>query len=61
MCKRRLVLSDIACGKCKEHFCVLHRQPELHACPCLQEAIQTEKALLAKQNPRIIGEKLERF
>jgi predicted nucleic acid binding AN1-type Zn finger protein len=60
MCKRKLLLSDIACGKCKGRFCAKHRQPELHECP-LETFIREGKELLSKQNPKIVADKMIRI
>ena len=57
-CKRKLVISDMECGKCKNRYCASHRQPECHCCPCLTTAIQDGKKLLEKQNPRIVADKM---
>ena len=57
-CTKKLLLSDIGCSKCGSRFCGAHRLPELHACP--HDFKKEGQALLAKQNPRVIGDKLER-
>jgi hypothetical protein len=57
-CSKKLMLSDIGCSKCESRFCSAHRLPELHACP--YDFKKEGQALLAKQNPRVIGEKMER-
>ena len=58
-CKKKLMLSDMACGKCQNRHCMQHRQPELHACP--HDFKAEGQALLTKQNPIVIGCKLEKL
>jgi predicted nucleic acid binding AN1-type Zn finger protein len=31
-CRKKLMLSDLACSKCCTRFCNAHRMPELHKC-----------------------------
>lgn len=31
-CRKKLMLSDLACSKCCTRFCSAHRMPELHEC-----------------------------
>lgn len=57
-CSKKLMLSDFGCSKCETRFCSAHRLPELHACP--HDFKKEGQALLAKQNPRVIGDKMER-
>jgi predicted nucleic acid binding AN1-type Zn finger protein len=57
-CTKKLLLSDVGCSKCDSRFCSTHRLPELHACP--YDFKKEGQALLAKQNPRVIGDKMER-
>lgn len=57
-CTKKLLLSDIGCSKCEIRYCGAHRLPELHACP--HDFKKEGQALLAKQNPRVIGDKMER-
>jgi len=58
-CAKKLMLSDFGCSKCEIRFCSAHRLPELHACP--HDFKKEGQTLLAKQNPRVIGDKMERF
>jgi len=57
-CSKKLVLSDMGCSKCGNRYCSTHRLPELHACP--HDFRKEGQALLEKQNPRVIGDKMER-
>ena len=58
-CKKKLVLSDFACNKCSMRYCGAHRLPETHKCP--HDFMKEGKELLAKLNPRVVGEKLDRI
>ena len=58
-CKKKLALSDLLCSKCNLRFCGQHRQPELHACP--HDYKSEGKELLAKQNPRVVADKVGRI
>jgi len=55
-CKKKLALSDFACGKCKTRYCGTHRLPELHKCP--HDFMKEGKELLAKLNPVVVGDKM---
>ena len=57
-CTKKLLLSDIGCSKCDRRYCSAHRLPELHTCP--HDFKKEGQALLAKQNPRVVGDKLDR-
>ena len=57
-CSKKLMLSHLGCSKCGTRYCDSHRLPELHACP--HDFKKEGQALLAKQNPRVIGYKMER-
>ena len=57
-CSKKLMLSHLGCSKCGTRYCDSHRLPELHACP--HDFKKEGQALLAKQNPRVVGDKLER-
>lgn len=57
-CKKKLMLSHIACSKCRVRYCDGHRLPELHDCP--HDFKKEGQALLEKQNPRVVSDKLER-
>ena len=57
-CSKKLMLSHLGCSKCGARYCDSHRLPELHACP--HDFKKEGQALLAKQNPRVIGDKMER-
>jgi len=57
-CSKKLMLSHLGCSKCGTRYCDSHRLPELHACP--HDFKKEGQALLAKQNPRVIGDKMER-
>ena len=58
-CSKKLMLSDMTCSKCQNRHCMQHRQPELHACP--HDFKAEGQALLAKQNPRVAGNKMEKL
>jgi predicted nucleic acid binding AN1-type Zn finger protein len=57
-CSKKLMLSHLGCAKCGTRYCDSHRLPELHACS--HDFKKEGQALLAKQNPRVVGDKLER-
>ena len=57
-CSKKLMLSHLGCSKCGTRYCDSHRLPELHSCP--HDFKKEGQALLAKQNPRVIGDKMER-
>lgn len=55
-CKKKLMLSDITCGKCKNRYCGLHRLPEDHS--CCYDFKEEGRAHLAKENPKVVADKL---
>jgi len=57
-CKTKLNLSDFAC-RCKNYYCSPHRYSDIHKCSFDYQA--TGKDTLAKQNPTVIADKLERI
>ena len=57
-CKTKLSLSDFAC-RCKNYYCSSHRYSDIHKCSFDYQA--TGKDTLAKQNPTVIADKLERI
>jgi hypothetical protein len=55
-CSHKLHLSDMACGKCGDRYCMNHRLPELHNCGYdFKTAGQRE---LAAANPQVVNDKL---
>ena len=59
ICRKKLLLSDLACAKCQKSHCALHRLPETHACS--HDFMKEGKTLLEKQNPRITAIKLDKI
>jgi len=57
-CRKKLALTDLACGKCKTRFCGTHRLPELHA--CAHDFRKEGAAQLAAANPRVVADKIQR-
>jgi len=57
-CNKRVGLTGFTC-KCGEVFCGKHRHADAHACTFDHRS--AERALLAKQNPVIQGNKLDRL
>jgi hypothetical protein len=56
ICKKKLLLCDLACAKCQNRHCTAHRLPEEHACS--HDFMKEGKTLLEKQNPRVVAEKI---
>jgi predicted nucleic acid binding AN1-type Zn finger protein len=56
-CKKKLMFADLECGKCKTRFCGEHRLPEAHECP--HDFRKEGQLLLAKQNPRVVHDKID--
>jgi len=57
-CTRKLILADIACGKCNLRYCSQHRLPEDHTCKF--DFQEDGRIQLAKANQRVVADKLER-
>eukprot|EP01057_Protomagalhaensia_wolfi_P003937 Protomagalhaensia_wolfi_Nauph_80__3936@NODE_399_length_2605_cov_271_716680_g300_i1_p2_GENE_NODE_399_length_2605_cov_271_716680_g300_i1NODE_399_length_2605_cov_271_716680_g300_i1_p2_ORF_typecomplete_len159_score22_59zfA20/PF01754_16/1_2e13zfA20/PF01754_16/9e03zfA20/PF01754_16/1_7e04zfAN1/PF01428_16/7_7e03zfAN1/PF01428_16/4_8e12_NODE_399_length_2605_cov_271_716680_g300_i118852361 len=57
-CSRRTGLLGFSC-RCGGSFCTQHRYPESHECDFDYGSLQRER--LAKSNPRVISEKLEKI
>jgi len=57
-CKRKLALSDFPCSKCSVATCQTHRLPEDHG--CVFDFKKEGRSLLEKQNPVVVGVKLQR-
>lgn len=53
-CKFKILSIGISCPKCNKSFCGLHRLPEDHQCPFLQE-IKDEA--FQKNNEKLINNK----
>jgi predicted nucleic acid binding AN1-type Zn finger protein len=58
-CPAKLKLTDFACGKCKNRFCMSHRLPEAHACTF--DFKEEGKKLLEARNPVVTGSKLDKI
>lgn len=58
-CAKKLTLTDFACGKCQVRFCALHRLPEEHACPQMEQCRRDAQAALAAANPQVLGKKID--
>ena len=56
-CKKKLMFADLECSKCKTRFCGEHRLPEAHTCP--HDFRKEGQMLLAKQNPRVVHDKID--
>ena len=55
-CKKKLMLTDMACGKCKNRYCSTHRLPEEHS--CCYDFKEAGRAHLAKENPKVVADKM---
>jgi len=55
-CSHKLHLSDMACGKCGDRYCMNHRLPELHNCG--YDFKTAGKRELAAANPQVVNDKL---
>ena len=58
-CKKKLMFADLECSKCKTRFCGEHRLPEAHTCP--HDFRKEGQMLLAKQNPRVVHDKIDQI
>eukprot|EP01055_Gregarina_sp_Pseudo9_P005656 Gregarina_sp_Pseudo_9__5655@NODE_796_length_2206_cov_36_559299_g750_i0_p2_GENE_NODE_796_length_2206_cov_36_559299_g750_i0NODE_796_length_2206_cov_36_559299_g750_i0_p2_ORF_typecomplete_len168_score1_54zfA20/PF01754_16/8_3e13zfA20/PF01754_16/8_6e03zfAN1/PF01428_16/5_6e03zfAN1/PF01428_16/5_1e12_NODE_796_length_2206_cov_36_559299_g750_i0303806 len=58
VCSRRTGLLGFSC-RCGGSFCTQHRYPESHSCNFDYGSLQRER--LAKSNPRVVSEKLEKI
>eukprot|EP01054_Gregarina_sp_Poly1_P002796 Gregarina_sp_Poly_1__2795@NODE_1779_length_3346_cov_89_443123_g57_i1_p4_GENE_NODE_1779_length_3346_cov_89_443123_g57_i1NODE_1779_length_3346_cov_89_443123_g57_i1_p4_ORF_typecomplete_len166_score3_48zfA20/PF01754_16/1_3e13zfA20/PF01754_16/2e02zfAN1/PF01428_16/8_1e03zfAN1/PF01428_16/1e12EPF/PF17181_4/70EPF/PF17181_4/16_NODE_1779_length_3346_cov_89_443123_g57_i18091306 len=58
MCSKRTGLLGFRC-RCGGSFCTQHRYPESHSCNFDYGSLQRER--LAKSNPRVVSEKLEKI
>ncbi|RZC57720.1 hypothetical protein C5167_005024 [Papaver somniferum] len=57
-CNKKVGLTGITC-KCGSVFCSLHRYPEKHSCDFDYKSVGRET--LAKLNPQVKADKIERF
>ncbi|KAI3952864.1 hypothetical protein MKW92_050170 [Papaver armeniacum] len=57
-CNKKVGLTGITC-KCGSVFCSLHRYPEKHSCDFDYKSVGRES--LAKLNPQVKADKIERF
>jgi predicted nucleic acid binding AN1-type Zn finger protein len=60
-CSRRLSLAEAYVGRCRcdRVLCSVHRMPEDHACPAVQEAATEKRSLLEKSLVRVVAPKVE--
>jgi hypothetical protein len=56
-CRKKLALTDFACGKCTVRHCALHRLPEQHACSHDYQA--AGRAAIAAANPEVRAKKID--
>ncbi len=59
-CKKKVGLLGFDC-KCGGYYCANHRHTDQHNCKSLQEIIKNERDILAKQNLKVVAEKLEKI
>lgn len=55
-CSHRLQITDMACGRCSQKYCSLHRMPEDHNCP--HDYKTAARAHLIAANPVIRADKM---
>ena len=56
-CRKKLALTDFACGKCTVRHCALHRLPEQHGCDHDYKA--AGRAAIAAANPEVRAKKVD--
>jgi hypothetical protein len=56
-CRKKLALTDFACGKCTVRHCALHRLPEQHSCSHDYQA--AGRAAIAAANPEVRAKKID--
>jgi len=59
-CKKKVGLLGFDC-KCGGYYCANHRHTDQHNCKSLQDIIKNERDILAKQNLKVIADKLEKI
>jgi hypothetical protein len=57
LCKKKTIL--LCTCKCGAHYCIAHRNPESHNCEFDHKNFDREQ--LAKNNPRILAEKIKKI
>ena len=63
LCKKKLALYNQFKCKCANIYCTTHRLPELHECEYIKsdEYKELMKLELSKNNPQIIGNKINKI
>jgi predicted nucleic acid binding AN1-type Zn finger protein len=58
VCSKKLTLAGAFACACSGQFCAAHRHAEQHA--CTHDFKTEQRAVLTKQNPVVIADKLEK-
>jgi len=56
-CRKKLALTDFACGKCTVRHCALHRLPEQHGCD--HDYKTAGRDAIAAANPEVRAKKVD--
>jgi predicted nucleic acid binding AN1-type Zn finger protein len=59
-CKKKVGLLGFDC-QCGGNFCASHRHADQHDCKSLIDIIKKDREILAKQNIKVIADKLEKI
>lgn len=59
LCNKKLKLASTFICKCDGVFCTYHRYPEVHTCTFDHKTF--ERNILIKNNPVVVGDKLEKI
>ena len=59
-CKKKVGLLGFEC-QCGGNFCSSHRHADQHDCKSLSDIIKKDREILAKQNIKVVADKLEKI
>ena len=59
-CNKKVGLLGFEC-KCGGNFCTSHRHADQHDCKSINDIIQKDREILAKQNIKVVADKLEKI
>ena len=59
-CKKKVGLLGFDC-QCGGNFCASHRHADQHDCKSLSDIIKKDREILAKQNIKVVADKLEKI
>ena len=60
LCKKKVGLLGFEC-QCGGNFCTSHRHADQHDCKSLSDIIKKDREILAKQNIKVVADKLEKI